>query len=101
MISDGQKDYELVYSMKRIKMIEAAMKGRSFITAMSGFPSISDLITICAYGLRESGKVGWISPLQGSAIAEQAIEEQGLMEVYKDVSEALERDCGFLFRVSD
>ena len=101
MLTDGEKDYELCYSMKRIQMIEGSMGGKSLLSAMSGVPAISDLVKMCAYGLRVSGKQGWISPTQGTRVAETAIENDGFMVVYREVSEALERDCGFLFQTAE
>lgn len=101
MISDGKEDYELVYSMRRIQMIEAAMGGKSFVMAMSGVPAVTDLLKIASYGMRKSGRDSWISPTQGVKVAEDAMESAGFMALYKEVSQALERDCGFLFLQSE
>lgn len=97
MISDGKQDYELVFSMKRLQMMERAMGDKSLMMAFKGVPSITDLLTACAYGMRLAGKDSWVSPSQGYAAAERAMESQGFTPVYREVSEALERDCGFLF----
>lgn len=97
MINDGNEDYELVYSMKRLQLLEQAMGDKSVLAAFQGIPSIRDLLLACSYGMRRSGKDSWVSPSQGYAAAERAMESSGFMPVYKEVSEALERDCGFLF----
>lgn len=96
----GKETYELVFGMKRLEMAEAAMGNRSIMAAFSQMPSIKDLLTTCAYGMRKAGQTSWVSPSQGFAAAETAMEEVGYMALYKEVSEALERDCGFLFRAA-
>lgn len=97
MISDGKEDYELVYGMKRLQLCEQALGNRSVLQCFTGVPSVHDLLTICAYGMRRAGKESWVSPTQGYAAAERAMEEGGFMPLYREASEALERDCGFLF----
>ena len=39
-----------------------------------------------------------MNPKQALAVAEAHVEEAGLMTAYQEVTEALDRDCGFLFR---
>lgn len=94
---DGGKEYELVYGLKRIEMIEKAI-GKSIVQAFQGVPGVGDLVTVCGYGMRESGKDAWVNPVQGIQAAERILEADGFKAMYEEVSNALMRDCGFLFQ---
>ena len=53
--------------------------------------------SLLAYGLRlEDGP--FVNPRRGVDMASDLIEENGYLAVYERVTEALERDCGFLFK---
>lgn len=96
MVGTNGEVYELCYGVKRLEMAEAAIK-KSVMQAFDGTPTIRELCTVAAYGMKASGG-GWISPAQGIEVAERAVEEGGFMTFYKEVTDALQRDCGFLFR---
>lgn len=91
------KSYELSFGVKRLQMAEGAV-GRSVIKVFEDMPTLSDLATVCGFGLKEEGAAAWVNPKQGVDLALGMIGELGFMTVYKEVTEAVERDCGFLFR---
>ena len=100
MIETEEKSYELRYGVKRIQMAEAAIGNRSVISIFSDQPSVKDLVTVAAYGLREEGDAAYVNPKQAISIVEGYIDsdEGGYVQLYKQVAEAVNRDCGFLFR---
>lgn len=100
MIETEEKSYDLQYGVKRIQMAEAALGNRSVIVIFNEQPSVKDLCTVAAYGLREDGKPGWVNPKQALDAVEAFIDsdEGGYVALYKEVAEAINRDCGFLFR---
>lgn len=89
--------YELAYSRKRIESAEA-MIGCSVIQTFRSMPTIRQLESVMACGMRREGDSNWMNPKQAIAVAEAHVEETGLMTAYQEVTEALDRDCGFLFR---
>lgn len=100
MIETEDKSYELQYGVKRIQMAEAAIGNRSVITIFGDQPSVKDLVTVAAYGMREDGKPGWVNPKQAiDAVTEYLdSDDGGYVKLYQQVAEAINRDCGFLFR---
>lgn len=97
MFNHDGTSYELAYSRKRLESAEA-MIGDSVIQIFRGVPTIRQLASVMACGMRREGDTNWMNPKQALAVADAHIEEAGLMTAYKEVSEALDRDCGFLFR---
>lgn len=96
---DG-KGYEVKYTIKRIEMYEASH--RPIMAALSehgGNMSVAELRDLIAYGLMLEGG-GYVAPKQGSEMAEKLIETNGYLPVYQVAAEALDRDCGFLFKMS-
>lgn len=89
--------YELSYGVKRIEMCEATIK-KGVIQAFQSMPTISDLAAVIAYGMRRDGETAWVNYKQAFPVAEAHIEEVGYMTAYREVTDALDRDCGFLFR---
>lgn len=96
MLGVNGEVYELSFGVKRLEMAEAAIK-KSVIQAFDGTPTIRELCTVAAYGMKASSG-GWVAPAQGIEAAERAVEDSGFMTLYTEVTDALQRDCGFLFR---
>lgn len=97
----GNKSYVIGFTQKRLEMYERSNKPimASFIQNGGAF-SISELKNLLAYGLRREGGP-FVNPRKGIGMASDLIEENGYLAVYERVTEALERDCGFLFRGAD
>ena len=96
------KEARLKYSMNRVDLIERVL-GISIISALQGaggeiMPKLSDLKVIFGYGLKYDDG-GYLSPAQGSKIAEQMIEnsEKGFVTMIQDCVLAIQRDCPFFF----
>ncbi len=89
--------YELAYGRKRLESAEA-MIGGSVIQVFRSMPTIRQLVSVMACGMRREGDSNWMNPKQALGVAEAHVEEAGLMTAYQEVTEALDRDCGFLFR---
>ena len=90
--------YRIEYNTGRIKLYESANRPLMAVFAMNGGTfTISELETLCAYGLREEGGA-FVNPRQGSKMACRLIEENGYFAVYECVVNALGRDCNFLFQ---
>lgn len=68
----------------------------SFIQNGGAF-SAAELTAILAYGLRVEGGP-FVNPRRGMEMADQLVESNGYAAVLMAVMEALQRDCGFLFR---
>lgn len=90
--------YELVYAAKRIDMIESALGNRSVLDVFGGTPSVRDLRTLAAYGLREVGQAAWVNPSRAIAVCGDYIEGHGIAALMELAATAVMRDCGFLFR---
>ena len=92
------KGYIIGFTKNRLEMYERSNKPimASFIQNGGAF-SISELKSLLAYGLRlEDGP--FVNPRKGVDMASDLIEKNGYLAVYERVTEALERDCGFLFK---
>ena len=90
--------YVIGFSQKRIRLYENGHKPimASFIQNGGAF-SLSELQGLLAYGLRrEDGP--YVNPRKGMEMAERLIDNCGYVAVFERVTEALERDCGFLFK---
>lgn len=97
----GDRSYVIGFTQKRLEMYERSNKPimASFIQNGGAF-SISELKNLLAYGLRLEGGP-FVNPRKGIGMASDLIEENGYLAVYERVTEALEHDCGFLFRGAD
>lgn len=97
---DGES-YEVGFNMKRIEMYESGHKPLMASFAQNGGTfSVAELKALCAYGLKKEGGA-YVNPKKGQEMAEGLIEANGYFEVYGAVTEALERDCGFFFKVTE
>ncbi len=94
----GGVTYELVYAAKRVDMVESALGNRSILSVFGGAPSMKDMRTLAAYGLREVGSAAWVNPGRALSVCGDYIEENGLSSLMELASTAVMRDCGFLFR---
>lgn len=90
--------YIIGFNQKRIRLYENGHKPimASFIQNGGAF-SLSELQGLLAYGLRREGGA-YVNPRKGMEMAERLIDECGYVAVFERVTEALERDCGFLFK---
>ena len=59
--------------------------------------SVKELTDLMAYGLREEGGA-FVNPRKGAEMAARIMEANGYADVFEAVFDALERDCGFLFK---
>lgn len=97
---DGET-YEIAFNIKRIQMYEAGhMPIMTSFMKNGGSFSISELCDMTAYGLRKEGG-GYVSPKQGREMAENLLEENGYFALYNVVADALQRDCGFFFKMQE
>lgn len=93
------KTYEVKYTFKRIEMYEASHRPvMASFSQNGGSFSVGELRDLVAYGLKLEGG-GYVSPQQGREKGEYFIDEHGYLAVFQTVAEALERDCGFFFKM--
>lgn len=94
---EGNK-YELKYSLKRIEIIENAMKKSIMSCLQNGFMSINELTICTLYGMKKEGADAFLDPKKAKTIVEDILSEDGSYYMLIDkVAEALERDCPFFF----
>lgn len=94
----GDNEYEITYNIARIKMYERGRKPimSTFIQNGGSF-SFEELADLIAAGLKVVDG-NFVSPKLGVKIADELIAEEGYLPMYQEVTEALERDCGFFFK---
>lgn len=94
----GGRVHEIRYPQKRLDLYESGHKPvmATFVQNGGAF-SRKELRDLTAYGLKVKGG-GFVSPKQGMVMADKLIEENGYATVLEVVAEALQRDCGFLFK---
>lgn len=94
------KQYELKFSLERIKMIENAT-GKPIVTEIAqndGILSTNSLELCLALALKEYGADVFYPTKKGIKIADDMLMQNGYSAVAGLVFKALERDCPFLFR---
>lgn len=95
------KTYNLHYNIGRIELIEKAV-GRSIFTlavdcSNNKMPSISEIKTYFAYGLMD--EKGIYAPVKKAAeYAEDCMKEKGVMQLFSEIFDKIQEDCGFLFQ---
>ncbi len=97
---DG-KQYDYKYTIQRIGMIEQAI-GASLvgtIAASKGILSLEHLKILFAYGMLSEDGV-YVPLKKGMEFAEKLIEKDGLIKLSIEASEALLKDCPFLFQTA-
>lgn len=62
-----------------------------------GALSVGELRAVLAYSLKVEGG-GYLSPRSGEEVADRLIDANGYGAMFECVYEALQRDCGFLFK---
>lgn len=98
MIEYNGTNYELRYSLKRVEMLENAIKKPLMSIVASGFLTLTELCACVGYGIKVEGAEGYLSPKQGMEIAEAKLKEDGAyISLSDEVADALERDCPFFF----
>ncbi|MCH4181365.1 MAG: hypothetical protein LKF44_08250 [Atopobiaceae bacterium] len=96
-VVDGT-EYELKYPEKRVEMAEASMGDKSIVEVFSTQPTLREIKTAAAYGLREVGQSAWVNPTKAIDIAGRALEELGRTSLMTLIADAVMRDCAFLFQ---
>lgn len=98
--ADGQT-YELSLGIGRLKLYDRS--GHTPITAVlfrdGGTFALEDLIALVGYAIKPEGGAEHVAPSTGAKMAEELIEKSGYFAVQRALTIALQRDCGFLFRV--
>lgn len=98
-IDVGERSYELSYNLKRLEMAEAGT-GVSTIQLFQTQPKVQQLVLFAAYALRPEGSPAYVNPKQATSLVEEWLQDDGngYLSLYQLVVDALNRDCGFLFR---
>lgn len=91
-------EFEVVYTKKRLDLYEQRHTPimASFIKN-DGALSHAELTSMLAYGLRSVGG-SYVNPAKGMEMADRLIDANGYGAIFETVFEALQRDCGFLFK---
>lgn len=100
MFEIQDKEYEIIYTLGRIEIIEKNLKD-SVIHLMSAKEftlSIAELKTFVGCAVKEVGSETYMSIRNGLEIAEKLIITNGYAKVMDYVIEALMRDCPFFFQ---
>lgn len=104
MITINDQDYEIHFSVGRLKLIEEAAKGRPFLSILNGqaggnMMSISDIELIFALCLRHPGADAYIQRKEAVDICYQLLEQEGYPRVVSYIHGQAMNDLPFLFRV--
>lgn len=103
MFEFKDKNYEISLNIGRIKLIEAALNGRSLyglIATTAGLLTVSDLETIFQFGLKEAGKTEYLPQDDAKKICEEYIQEKGYMPAARLVQSEMQSSVPFLYRRS-
>ncbi len=95
------KEYDLKFNLKRIQLIENTLGGKSFMSMAKetgGLFGITELMTMTAFALRESGEDMFVPYKKGMEIAEELLCTKGYEAVCEAVLEQIQKDCPFFFR---
>ena len=98
MLEYNGNTYELKYSIKRIEIIENAMKKPIMTAITSGYVSITDLKIMIAYAAKKEGADAFMNPKMGMEMVEYLLVEVGYQKLTEEVAECLHRDCPFFFQ---
>lgn len=96
------KTYEIRYTIAQIKLYEGLHEGRSIMAtfaASGAIPSLQELIDLAACGLMVQGG-GFVGIKQAREMTENLLQENGYTALLEAVLTAIERDCGFFFKVA-
>ena len=104
MFTYKDTEYDLHFTIGRVKLIEAAM-GKSIMDAFisssrTGLMQISDIENCFAYGLKEAGSDIYVLPKAAREICDGLIEELGYMPAVRLIQAAAKRDLPFFFRTA-
>lgn len=94
----GSRTFEIKITKKRLDLYEQRHTPimASFIKN-EGALSSAELASLLGYSLRVVGG-GYVEPKQGAKMAEQLIEANGYSDMLAAAFQALQNDCGFLFK---
>lgn len=95
------KDYELKFNLKRIQLIEDSLGGKSFMSMAKetkGLFGVTELMTMTAFALRETGEDIFLPYKKAMEIAETFLCTKGYETVCEAVLEQIQKDCPFFFR---
>lgn len=92
------KKYMIRYTQKRVELYEQGHKPimAAFVQNGGAF-SVDELKWLLAYGLCLEGGP-FVSPKRGAEMANNLMNANGYIEIFAAVTDALQRDCGFLFK---
>lgn len=99
-INVNGKNYELAYTIGRVSLYEseAGIPLMFSVARSEGLLGVAQLVTLVACGLKTAGGTH-LSLDEGLAVAEAHLKDAGYNVLTAEANEALERDCGFLFKV--
>ena len=99
MIEYKGEMYELKYNVKRLEVIENALKKPIMSVIQQGVMSITELKGCIAYALKKQGADAFLNPKNAMNIVEELLNEDGAYyRLTNEVAECLQRDCPFFFR---
>lgn len=99
MIEYKGEMYELKYNVKRLEVIETALKKPLMAMIQQGFMSIGELKGCVAYAMKKQGADAFMNPKTAMDIVEDLLSEDGAYyRLTNEVAECLQRDCPFFFR---
>lgn len=100
MIEYNGENYELKFTLERIKLVENYLKMPTVadIVQTNGALSISALETYFGYCLKKDGSDTFVSRKEGVEICEALIKSEGYLKVNNMVIEKMTQDVPFLFQ---
>lgn len=104
MFEYKEKQYELKFTIGRLKLIERAADGKSAMAQLAaddnGMMSLAACERFFSFGLKEAGSDTFCTPQKGAEVCDDMITEQGYSYVIRLIQESLYHDCPFLFRAA-
>lgn len=100
MFELNEKEYELKFSIERLKLVENFLKLPTVadIVQTNGALSLSAIEVYFGYCLKEVGSDSFVSRKDGAKIAEDLMKEKGYLAVNNMIIEKMAEDMPFLFQ---
>jgi len=104
MFTYKDKQYELKFTIGRLKLIERAADGKSAMSQLAasenGMMSLASCERFFSFGLKEAGSDSFCTPQKGAEVCDDLIQDEGYSHVIRLIQETLYHDCPFLFRAA-
>lgn len=97
-ITTNKGVYVLRFSLRRLEMIEQALRKSVMAVIQSGAPTLKEVEIMCAYALIREDAVEYEDTKKAIQIIHEVLSGPGAyVKLLEMIGEAVQRDCPFLF----